>query len=83
VYKLTRESAERLRSALLMETVRIRAEKNKQAGQPEGKPAPVVLPPRRPGRPSNLERAGATTGQQSLNWHGQPAVATVEDAMEE
>ena len=83
VYKLAKESAARLRHALLMEIVRIQQEKHKQNGQPEGTSNPVVMPARRgKGRPSNLERAGSATGQQSLNWHSQPVVLP-EDVMEE
>ena len=83
VYKLAKESAARLRYALLIETVRIQQEMHKQNGQPEGTSNPVVMPARRgKGRPSDLERAGSATGQQSLNWHSQPVVLP-EDVMEE
>jgi hypothetical protein len=85
VYKVAKESAARLRHALLMETARIQMEKNKQTGpQPAGKSTPVApLPARRgKGRPSDLERAGTATGQQSLGWLSQPAAAST-DMMEE
>jgi len=68
-----------------METARIQMEKNKQTGpQPAGKSTPVApLPARRgKGRPSDLERAGTATGQQSLGWLSQPAAAST-DMMEE
>lgn len=85
VYKVVRESAGQLRHALLMETARIQVEGNKQTGpQPTGKPTPVAsLPARRGrGRPSDLERAGAATGQQPLNWLSQQVEASM-DMMEE
>jgi hypothetical protein len=79
VYKVAKESASRLRHALLMETVRIQSERNKQT---EAKSIPVVLPARRgKGRPTDLEKAGGASGQQPLSWQSQPVAP--EDIMEE
>ena len=66
-----------------METVNIQLGRNKQADQSEGKSNPVVPPlPRR--RPTNLEKAGGATGQQSLSWQSQPLPAAAPaDMMEE
>jgi len=82
-YKVTKESAARLRHALLMETVRIQQERYKQNEQLEGTLNPAVLLVQRgKGRPPNLEKAGKAAGQQSLNWNSQPVIPP-KDVIEE
>jgi hypothetical protein len=82
VYKTAREEAARLRYSLLMETARIRTERNHTKEPQAHRDIPASLPLKRGvGRPTNLSKAGPAAGQRVLQW--QATVEHVEDTMEE
>ena len=80
VFKAAKESAPRLRYALLMETAKIQMERKRHE---DGKPAPAATPPPRKdvGRPTDLAKAGAAAGRQALRWQHRASADT--DRMEE
>ena len=87
VYKVAKESAARLRYALLTETARIQAERKQNTSGSHPLAAtplpPASLPPRQgPGRPTDLAKAGAAADQRPLPWH-RSAAKVDKDAMEE
>ena len=82
IYRVVREEASRLRFSLILETMRIQAERSHNTGERQAPQVNPTAPVKRSvGRPTDISKAGAAAGQRALPW--QATAVRVEDAMEE